>query len=139
MHHVINIKIIRVKIYFSQMLLSMPSAKEKYNKQIGEEILELLSKPTAKERSLAEKFKSQGGAQVMEFCPYGTRVECDRVAQGGEDSRSPRKRDRQAVLKKVEKNAASATSTSARCSKLHFKKIIQFHTDETLVFLLLQK
>lgn len=42
----------------------MPSTREKHNKQVGEEILELLSKPTAKERSLAEKFKSQGGAQV---------------------------------------------------------------------------
>lgn len=42
----------------------MPSTREKQNKQVGEEILELLSKPTAKERSLAEKFKSQGGAQV---------------------------------------------------------------------------
>lgn len=47
-----------------QSLLSMPSTREKHNKQVGEEILELLSKPTAKERSLAEKFKSQGGAQV---------------------------------------------------------------------------
>lgn len=45
----------------------MPSTREKQNKQVGEEILELLSKPTAKERSLAEKFKSQGGAQVIEF------------------------------------------------------------------------
>jgi mRNA (2'-O-methyladenosine-N6-)-methyltransferase len=58
--------------------LSLPSTREKQNKQVGEEILELLTKPTSKERSLAEKFKSQGGIQVMEFCPYGTRVECMR-------------------------------------------------------------
>lgn len=56
----------------------MPSTREKQNKQVGEEILELLSKPTAKERSLVEKFKSEGGAQVMEFCPHGTRAECER-------------------------------------------------------------
>jgi mRNA (2'-O-methyladenosine-N6-)-methyltransferase len=48
-------------------LLSLPSTKEKQSKQVGEEILELLSKPTAKERSLVEKFKSQGGTQVITF------------------------------------------------------------------------
>lgn len=45
----------------------MPSSREKENKKMGEEILDLLSKPTAKERSLAEKFKSQGGAYYTEF------------------------------------------------------------------------
>lgn len=83
-------------------LLSMPSIREKENKKVGEEILDLLSKPTAKERSLAERFRSQGGAQVMEFCPHGTKVECMKV------------------------NSAEA------CKKLHFKKIIQKHTDESL-------
>jgi hypothetical protein len=39
----------------------MPSIREKENKKVGEEILDLLSKPTAKERSLAERFRSQGG------------------------------------------------------------------------------
>ncbi|XP_059616064.1 N6-adenosine-methyltransferase MT-A70-like protein [Phlebotomus argentipes] len=89
-------------------LLSMPSTREKQHKQVGEEILELLSKPTAKERSLAEKFKSHGGAQVMEFCPHGTRSECER-AHTAEEADSP-----------------------AECNKLHFKKIIQAHTDESL-------
>lgn len=83
-------------------LLSMPSTKEKENKKVGEEILDLLSKPTAKEKSLAERFRSQGGAQVMEFCPHGTKVECIR------------------------------TSGQKICKKLHFKKIIQKHTDELL-------
>uniref|UniRef100_A0A6P7G2P4 mRNA m(6)A methyltransferase n=1 Tax=Diabrotica virgifera virgifera TaxID=50390 RepID=A0A6P7G2P4_DIAVI len=59
-------------------LLSMPSTKEKESKKLGEEILDLLSKPTAKERSLTERFKSQGGKQLMEFCPHGTRAECER-------------------------------------------------------------
>ena len=44
-----------------QSLLSLPSTREKENKKMGEEILDLLSKPTAKERSLAERFRSQGG------------------------------------------------------------------------------
>uniref|UniRef100_A0A2A4KAR4 mRNA m(6)A methyltransferase n=1 Tax=Heliothis virescens TaxID=7102 RepID=A0A2A4KAR4_HELVI len=83
-------------------LLAMPSSREKAVKRVGEEIMDLLSKPTAKEKSLADKFKSQGGAQVMEFCPHGTRAECDRAR--GADA----------------------------CSKLHFKKIIQPHTDEAL-------
>ena len=30
------------------------------------------------ELSLVEKFRSQGGAMVREFCSYGTRDECDR-------------------------------------------------------------
>lgn len=79
----------------------MPSTKEKETKKIGEEILDLLSKPTAKERSLTERFKSQGGKQLMEFCPHGTKMDC-------------------------EKNGM------AECKKLHFKKIIQKHTDESL-------
>ncbi|XP_067006039.2 N6-adenosine-methyltransferase MT-A70-like protein [Anabrus simplex] len=83
-------------------LLSMPSIREKENKKVGEEILDLLSKPTAKERSLAERFRSQGGAQVMEFCPHGTKAECIKV------------------------------SSTEPCKKLHFKKIIQKHTDESL-------
>lgn len=80
----------------------MPSTREKESKKVGEEILDLLSKPTAKERSLAERFRSQGGAQVMEFCPHGTKAECNKV------------------------------NTSQTCKKLHFKKIIQKHTDESL-------
>lgn len=79
----------------------MPSTKEKETKKIGEEILDLLSKPTAKERSLTERFKSQGGTQLMEFCPHGTKLDC-------------------------EKNGITD------CKKLHFKKIIQKHTDEQL-------
>ncbi|KAG5879524.1 hypothetical protein JTB14_029890 [Gonioctena quinquepunctata] len=82
-------------------LLSMPSTKEKESKKLGEEILDLLSKPTAKERSLTERFKSQGGKQLMEFCPHGTKLDCER-------------------------NGISD------CRKLHFKKILQKHTDESL-------
>jgi len=84
-------------------LLAMPTMKEKEINKVGEEIIELLNEPTAKELSLMEKFKSQGGTSVKEFCPYGTRDEC-------------------------RKN----NSDKERCSKLHFKKIIQKHTDESL-------
>ncbi|CAH2231911.1 N6-adenosine-methyltransferase subunit METTL3 [Pararge aegeria] len=91
-------------------LLAMPSSREKAVKRVGEEIMDLLSKPTAKEKSLADKFKSQGGAQVMEFCPHGTRAECVRAF----------------------KTSASEPDNGYNCKKLHFKKIIQSHTDESL-------
>eukprot|EP00794_Sanderia_malayensis_P018608 gene18608-20484_t len=86
-----------------ESLLAMPTMKEKENKKVGEEIIELLNEPTAKEISLMEKFKSQGGKSVKEFCPYGTRDECRRN-----------------------------NTDKEKCTKLHFKKIIQKHTDETL-------
>ena len=47
----------------------MPSTREKESKKVGEEILDLLSKPTAKERSMAERFRSQGG-QFMRHLQY---------------------------------------------------------------------
>ena len=78
----------------------MPSTKERASKKMGEEILYLLNKPTAKEKSLAKRFQSQGGTQVTQFCDDGTRKECRKNRQN--------------------------------CTKLHFKKIIQKHTDETL-------
>lgn len=129
----------------------MPSTLEKYNKQVGEEILELLSKPTAKERSLVEKFKSEGGAQVMEFCPHGTRAECERQQQSPtnlvpvrdketldiiDENKPPIKRPKVDAVQPLSTAATNlSTNTSMgerRCNKLHFKKILQTHTDETL-------
>ncbi|KAL4716488.1 hypothetical protein ACJJTC_015916 [Scirpophaga incertulas] len=97
-------------------LLAMPSSREKAVKRVGEEIMDLLSKPTAKEKSLTDKFKSQGGTQVMEFCPHGTRAECLRMS--GRlllDDDSP-----------IDSDECNG------CKKLHFRKIIQGHTDESL-------
>ncbi|XP_043801320.1 N6-adenosine-methyltransferase subunit METTL3 [Apis laboriosa] len=87
-------------------LISMPTIREKENKKVGEQILDLLSKQTSKEKSLAERFRSQGGAQVMEFCPHGTRIDCVKLNGG--------------------------PGFAEKCKKLHFKKIIQSHTDESL-------
>ncbi|XP_066588823.1 N6-adenosine-methyltransferase MT-A70-like protein [Prorops nasuta] len=87
-------------------LILMPTIREKENKKVGEQILDLLSKQTSKEKSLAERFRSQGGAQVMEFCPHGTRVDCAKLNGG--------------------------SGFAEKCKKLHFKKIIQVHTDESL-------
>lgn len=138
----------------------MPSTREKQNKQVGEEILELLSKPTAKERSLVDKFKSEGGAQVMEFCPHGTRTECERQQtsplnntenyddEESCDTSNGRKTSSKSSKKTAVENSPSPSDTNFatnsnipannsmtsdhRCNKLHFKKIIQSHTDETL-------
>jgi len=111
-------------------LLSLPSTKEKQSKRVGVEILELLSKPTAKERSLAEKFRSQGGAQVMEFCPYGTKTECEKMQlQEEEEERKAAEENGVKLEKDEDKEEAEEKQ---KCIKLHFKKIIQSHTDESL-------
>ncbi|XP_052816907.1 N6-adenosine-methyltransferase subunit METTL3-like isoform X2 [Mya arenaria] len=85
-----------------ESLLAAQTAKEKESKKVTDEILQLLSAPTSKEKSLMERFKSQGGAQLQEFCQFGTREEC-RISQPGQ-----------------------------ACKKLHFRKIIHKHTDESL-------
>ncbi|EDW43417.1 GM26549 [Drosophila sechellia] len=131
------------------MLLSMPSTREKQSKQVGEEILELLTKPTAKERSVAEKFKSHGGAQVMEFCSHGTKVECLKAQQATAEMAAKKKQERRdqkdlhpdvdagesVSAESQESTDGSDTcgsETTDKCTKLHFKKIIQAHTDESL-------
>lgn len=86
-----------------ESLLSLSSTKERESQKLGEELLELLSKPTAKERNLMERFRSADGYQVQEFCPKGTKGECKRNNNG-----------------------------AGSCDKLHFKKIIAKHTEESL-------
>ena len=86
-----------------ESLLLLESTRERESKKMGEELLELLSKPTVKERSLVERFRSVGGGQVQEFCAHGTKDEC-----------------------------IKQSSLQLPCERLHFKKIIQKHTDETL-------
>lgn len=50
-------------------------------------------------------FPSFPGAQLKEFCPYGVKDECLKFSQ----------------------------QTGTVCNKLHFKKIIQKHTDGELL------
>lgn len=96
-----------VKKYYAiddvESLLSLSSTREKESKKLGEELLELLSKPTAKEKNLLERFRSADGYQVQEFCPKGTKDECRRNSKAKQ-----------------------------ACDKLHFKKIIAKHTEESL-------
>ncbi|KAM4637173.1 N(6)-adenosine-methyltransferase catalytic subunit METTL3, partial [Amazona ochrocephala] len=86
-----------------ESLLSQQSTKEQQSKKVSQEILELLNTTTAKEQSIVEKFRSRGRAQVQEFCDHGTKEECVR-----------------------------ATGAERPCRKLHFRRIINKHTDESL-------
>ncbi|KAG8455521.1 hypothetical protein GDO86_001640 [Hymenochirus boettgeri] len=86
-----------------ESLLSQQSTKEQQSKKVSQEILELLNTSTAKEQSIVEKFRSRGRAQVQEFCDYGTKEECMR-----------------------------ASGVDTPCRKLHFRRIINMHTDESL-------
>lgn len=86
-----------------ERLLNQQSTKEKQSKKMSQEILELLNTSTAKEQSIVEKFRSRGRAQVQEFCDQGTKLECMR-----------------------------ALHSEWPCPKLHFRRIINKHTDESL-------
>ncbi|XP_029437137.1 N6-adenosine-methyltransferase catalytic subunit [Rhinatrema bivittatum] len=86
-----------------ESLLSQQSTKEQQSKKVSQEILELLNTTTAKEQSIVEKFRSRGRAQVQEFCDCGTKEEC------------------------MKENSADRP-----CHKLHFRRIINKHTDESL-------
>lgn len=116
---------------FLQSLLAAPSAKEKAGMQIRypnariitwfsktiiarwnltilrDEIMELLSKPTAKEKCLLEKFRSQTGTGVHQFCSFATKKECMQV-----------------------------NGTKTHCENLHFARIIQvsYNNENTCVW-----
>ena len=84
-------------------LLSMQSTLEKEERSQHDEIFSLLSQPTAREKCLLNTFKSADGGGVKEFCQHSTKIECCKV------HKKPQ-----------------------ACSKLHFVKILQKHTDESL-------
>ncbi|CAH8641117.1 unnamed protein product [Dicrocoelium dendriticum] len=87
-------------------LLAAQTAREKESNRAREEILELLNTPSTKERYLSERFRSQGGSQVQQFCAQGTRIECSKYKE--------------------------RTGNHEPCTKLHFRKMIRPHTDESL-------
>ena len=86
-----------------ERLLSTPSVREMESRRMGTEIHELLNTKSVMEQLQLEKFRSAGGSQLQEFCSHKTRESCRR-AKGHRTS----------------------------CGKLHFRKIIQQHTDESL-------
>ena len=44
----------------------------------GEELLELIAKPTAKESAVVKRFKTEGGSSIREYCPSLTKDDCCR-------------------------------------------------------------
>ena len=86
-----------------EWLVNTTSVRDQESHRVGTEIQELLSAKSVKEQLMLEKFKTAGGSQLREFCPHKTRDDCRRSNNSGRS-----------------------------CNKLHFRKIIHSHTDESL-------
>ncbi|KAG8367559.1 hypothetical protein BUALT_Bualt16G0084400 [Buddleja alternifolia] len=86
-----------------EALLNKKSFKEMQKSKTGEELLDLIHRPTAKETAVAAKFKSKGGSQVKEYCTALTKEDCRRQ-----------------------------TGSFIACEKVHFRRIIAAHTDMNL-------
>ncbi|GLU17568.1 hypothetical protein SLE2022_339290 [Rubroshorea leprosula] len=86
-----------------EALLNKKSFREMQKSKTGEEILNIINRPTARETAVAAKFKSKGGSQVREYCSALTKEDCRR--QSG---------------------------SFLSCKKVHFKRIIAPHTDISL-------
>ncbi|KZV53265.1 putative N6-adenosine-methyltransferase MT-A70-like [Dorcoceras hygrometricum] len=86
-----------------EALLNKKSFKEMQKSKTGEELLNLIHRPTARETAVAAKFKSKGGSQVKEYCSALTKEDCRR--QSG---------------------------LFVACEKVHFRRIIASHTDVNL-------
>lgn len=86
-------------------------------------------------------------SKVMEFCPHGTRVECLRSQQETEELQAVNiKKCEEPIVVQIKNEPVddateedvqplsiiAAVSGIIKCNKLHFKKIIQSHTDESL-------
>ncbi|XP_047252722.1 N6-adenosine-methyltransferase MT-A70-like isoform X2 [Capsicum annuum] len=57
-------------------MLNKKSFREMQKTKTGEELLDLIYRPTAKESAVAAKFKSKGGSQVKEYCSALTKEDC---------------------------------------------------------------
>ena len=82
------------------------------------DIAALLEKPTALEASAVAHFKKDAPS-VREFCVHGTRLECDRQT-------------RTAATVLARGSAMTAAMSTAACNKLHFRRVIESHTDVSL-------
>ncbi|KAK4769160.1 hypothetical protein SAY86_027310 [Trapa natans] len=86
-----------------EALLNKKSFMEIQKSKTGEELLDLIHRPTAKETAVAAKFKTKGGSQLKEYCSALTKEDCRR--QSG---------------------------SFIACEKVHFRRIIAPHTDINL-------
>ncbi|KAI4299731.1 hypothetical protein L6164_033162 [Bauhinia variegata] len=86
-----------------EALLSKKSFMELQKSKTGEELLDLIHRPTAKETAVAAKFKTKGPTQLKVYCSALTKEDCRR--QSG---------------------------SFIACDKVHFRRIIAPHTDINL-------
>ncbi|KAK6935590.1 MT-A70-like [Dillenia turbinata] len=86
-----------------EALLNKKSFREMQKSKTGEELLDLIHRPTARETAVAAKFKTKGGSQLKEYCSALTKEDCRR--QSG---------------------------SFIACEKVHFRRIIAPHTDINL-------
>lgn len=86
-----------------EALLNKKSFREMQKSKTGEELLDLIHRPTARETAVAAKFKTKGGSQLKEYCSALTKEDCRR--QSG---------------------------SYIACEKVHFRRIIAPHTDINL-------
>lgn len=63
-------------------LINSKTVKEREMSAVGKEIEALIREPTAKEKSLAMRFKTKGGSAVRPFCENCTKEQC-RLTNGG--------------------------------------------------------
>ncbi|KAI6701950.1 hypothetical protein NL676_011086 [Syzygium grande] len=61
-----------------EALLKKKSFREMQKSKTGEELLDLIHRPTAKETAVAAKFKTKGGSQLKEYCLSLTKEDCRR-------------------------------------------------------------
>ncbi|KAH7513675.1 hypothetical protein FEM48_Zijuj11G0006100 [Ziziphus jujuba var. spinosa] len=86
-----------------EALLNKKSFREMQKSKTGEELLDLIHRPTAKETAVAAKFKTKGGSQLKHYCSSLTKEDCRR--QSG---------------------------SFMACEKVHFRRIVAPHTDINL-------
>lgn len=86
-----------------EALLNKKSFKEMQKSKTGEELLDLIHRPTAKETAVAAKFKTKGGPQLKEYCSALTKEDC-----------------------------RQKSGSYIACEKVHFRRIIAPHTDVNL-------
>ncbi|XP_074580122.1 putative N(6)-adenosine-methyltransferase MT-A70-like [Curcuma longa] len=86
-----------------ETLLNKKTFREMQMSKTGEELLDLIHRPTAKETAVAAKFKTKGGSQLKEYCTNLTKEDC-----------------------------RHQSGSFIACDKVHFRRIIAPHTDMNL-------
>ncbi|KAM1851130.1 hypothetical protein ACFX13_015238 [Malus domestica] len=98
-----------------EALLNKKTFRELQKSKTGEEILDLIHRPTAKETAVAAKFKTKGGSQLKEYCSSLTKEDCRRQSNS--------------VLACEKVGTQKFLLASVM---VHFRRIIALHTDVNL-------